>query len=64
MVVADDPRPVSGHEYPRTYQGFRSWFPDELTSDRAAVGPGRRSKGILIGTFLAAGNDWDEPTDD
>ena len=30
MVVAGDRRPVGGRDYPRTYQEFRSWFPDEL----------------------------------
>ena len=30
VVVADDRRPVGGRDYPRTYQEFRSWFPDEL----------------------------------
>jgi ISXO2-like transposase domain/Transposase zinc-ribbon domain len=29
VVVAGDPRPVGGRDYPRTYQEFRSWFPDE-----------------------------------
>jgi ISXO2-like transposase domain/Transposase zinc-ribbon domain len=31
VVVADDRRPVGGRDYPRTYQEFRSWFPDELS---------------------------------
>ena len=30
VVVAEDRRPVGGRDYPRTYQEFRSWFPDEL----------------------------------
>ena len=28
--MAGDRRPVGGLDYPRTYQEFRSWFPDEL----------------------------------
>jgi hypothetical protein len=30
VIVADDRRPVGGRDYPRTYQEFRSWLPDEL----------------------------------
>ena len=29
LAVAGDLRPVGGRDYPRTYQEFRSWFPDE-----------------------------------
>ena len=29
--MADDRRPVGGRAYPRTYQEFRSWFPEEWT---------------------------------
>ena len=28
--MLDGQRPVGGRDYPRTYQEFRSWFPDEL----------------------------------
>ena len=28
--MVGDPRPVGGRDYPRRYQEFRSWFPDEL----------------------------------
>ena len=31
-VVAGDARPVGGRDYPRTYQEFRSWFPNEWSS--------------------------------
>ena len=29
--VADERRPVGGRDYPRTYQEFRAWFPDDPT---------------------------------
>lgn len=29
--MSDERRPVGGLDYPRTYQEFRSWFPDDVT---------------------------------
>jgi predicted RNA-binding Zn-ribbon protein involved in translation (DUF1610 family)/transposase-like protein len=29
--MADEARPVGGRDYPRTYQEFRSWFPDDVS---------------------------------
>jgi len=37
LIVAEDRRPVGGRDYPRTYQEFRSWFPDELASGWTAL---------------------------
>src|SRR6266508_6887994 len=30
-MVLEDGRPVGGKDYPRTYQEFRSWFPDDVS---------------------------------
>jgi hypothetical protein len=38
VIVAEDRRPVGGRDYPRTYQEFRSWFPDELTCGEYLAG--------------------------
>lgn len=29
--MPEAPRPVGGHDYPRTYQEFRAWFPDDVS---------------------------------
>src|SRR5215203_1513107 len=39
IVVAGDLSLVGGRDYPRTYQKFRSWFPDEWTCLRCSGRP-------------------------
>ena len=39
IVVAGDLSLVGGRDYPRTYQKFRSWFPDEWTCLRCSSRP-------------------------
>ena len=39
IVVAGDLSLVGGRDYPRTYQKFRLWFPDEWTFLRCSSRP-------------------------
>lgn len=43
--MSDEARPVGGLDYPRTYQEFRAWFPDEVTC-REYLGRLRWSQGF------------------
>ena len=64
MVAAGDLSLVGGRDYPRTYQKFRSWFPDEWTCLRCfsrPLAPDPHSFTELIG---GTGNDSDDPPDD
>jgi hypothetical protein len=56
VVVADDPRPVGGRDYPRTYQEFRSWFPDERRCrEYLAGGAGRADSPVQAAAVEIAG---------
>ena len=45
--MAEGRRPVGGRDYPRTYQEFRSWFPEEATCREYLAGL-RWPHGVLV----------------
>ena len=63
-------RPIGGHDYPRTYQEFQSWFPDELACREYLAGlrwphgfscPGCGSGGCWrTGTGLDCADWWEQ----
>jgi hypothetical protein len=56
LILAEDRRPVGGRDYPRAYQEFRSWFPEEATCREYLAGcVGRAGSRVRAAAAVAVG---------